>query len=134
MPQKESIKEELEKLGATFGKMQAKPKPTVPEGYFENLRAELNQIPSRSYRSWKRPFVSLAASVLLLAAMGWWLWSHNAAHSVDDSSSPSYAEYVMESLDESDMVLFLYPTDTLVVDNSEIEMYLKEEDILYELN
>jgi hypothetical protein len=75
---------------------------STPEGYFEDLRQRLSEIPARPARvsTVRRlaPYVAVAASFLLIVMAGNFILGRTAAPAADDDTW-TYVSYLADALD-----------------------------------
>ena len=75
---------------------------STPEGYFEDLRQRLSEIPARPARvsTVRRlaPYVAVAASFLLIVMAGNFILGRTAAPAADDDTW-AYVSYLADALD-----------------------------------
>ena len=75
---------------------------STPEGYFEDLRMRLSEIPARPARvsTVRRlaPYVAVAASFLLIVMAGNFILGRTAAPAADDDTW-TYVSYLADALD-----------------------------------
>ena len=74
--------------------MKTKMPYSVPEGYFDGLKASLNEIPARRTRINLMPYLALAASFLILLAAGTFILNKTAGSYASDEE---IIEYLAES-------------------------------------
>jgi len=114
-------KDILEEIGRTPYK--------VPEGYFQNLKDRLDQIPSEagnvvqpSFWQRTRPYVALAASFAAALVIGTFILRNTTGSEVQEASS------LYEELYYSDLIPITQP-ETVFMD-SEYEETLSEDDVI----
>ena len=80
----------------------------VPEGYFQNLEQKLSRIPQQEVRPSTlqkvSPWVAYAASLVILASVGGFIFRKSAEPVLQEEYSWDYLSYLSRSLDPDGML------------------------------
>ena len=80
----------------------------VPEGYFQNLEQKLSRIPQQEVRPSTlqkvSPWIAYAASLVILASVGGFIFKKSAEPVLQEEYSWDYLSYLSRSLDPDGML------------------------------
>lgn len=80
----------------------------VPEGYFQNLEQKLSRIPQQEVRPSTlqkvSPWIAYAASLVILASVGGFIFRKSAEPVLQEEYSWDYLSYLSRSLDPDGML------------------------------
>ena len=109
---------------------------SVPEGYFQNLEQRLSRIPDRQQKTQAprgirvlTPYMAYAASLLLLVAVGNWVFRGTAA-TENGEIGWDYVSYLAQSLDPDGLVELKEASE---LSEEDIENYLLADNVSVEL-
>lgn len=106
----------------------------VPEGYFQNLEQKLSRIPQQEVRPSTlqkvSPWIAYAASLVILASVGGFIFKKSAEPVLQEEYSWDYLSYLSRSLDP-DGILELEESSELT--NEDIVNFLLADNVSVEL-
>ena len=106
----------------------------VPEGYFQNLEQKLSRIPQKEVRPSTlqkvSPWIAYAASLVILASVGGFIFRKSAEPVIQEEYSWDYLSYLSRSLDPDGMIELEESTELtdedivnfLLADNVSVEL------------
>jgi hypothetical protein len=106
----------------------------VPEGYFQNLEQKLGRIPQKEVRPSTlqkvSPWIAYAASLVILASVGGFIFRKSAEPVIQEEYSWDYLSYLSRSLDPDGMIELEESTELtdedivnfLLADNVSVEL------------
>jgi len=106
----------------------------VPDGYFQNLEQKLSRIPQKEVRPSTlqkvSPWIAYAASLVILASVGGFIFRKSAEPVIQEEYSWDYLSYLSRSLDPDGMIELEESTELtdedivnfLLADNVSVEL------------
>ncbi len=106
----------------------------VPEGYFQNLEQKLSRIPQQEVRPSTlqkvSPWIAYAASLVILASVGGFIFKKSAEPVLQEEYSWDYLSYLSRSLDPDGM---LELEESSELTNEDIVNFLLADNVSVEL-